>query len=108
MLFIFADSVCHWIFIQNRFSIYHDVAGMYRVLWAVAMFIVFGEGGLAAFFTFWLLFNIYLNLLRKLPITYLGEDSWLDRFESSVTPELAIPLKIFLAAQFWLFYFNLP
>src|SRR5579864_1226385 len=92
ILFIIADAYWNAVKIKRNIHIFHGFEAIYRSiaslsLWAIAHIhelnllqnISFVIG---CFFSGWLVFNIALNAFRKLPITYLGESSILDRFEA--------------------------
>lgn len=91
ILFIIADAYWNAIKIKRNIHIFHGFEALYRAvafigLWAITHLHELNllqniSFSLACFFSGWLVFNIALNAFRKLPITYLGEASILDRFE---------------------------
>lgn len=121
LTYIFAEAYIHHKLILSGDEIDHGVAAWLRVMVAGIMFLLFGSGHLlglstfllSAFFSFWLIFNLYLNDLRGLDWFYLGESAFLDRLEHKLRESVfgafgIIILKAVLAIHFawWYLYIN--
>lgn len=111
IVFILADAWFNDYRIERKWKINHWVNVAYRSVigFAFLFFIptilqtlIFVLGG---FFSFWLLFNLFLNYLRGLPLDYLGKDSLLDRFEAGA-PTFIMWTKLVCSAAFIYAYYH--
>lgn len=116
LIFIFADAWFN-VWRERKYKIIrHGINVVYRSLAGVAFVWGFGLWGdwlrltffiLAAFFSFWFLFNLTVNMLKRLPINHLGKKAILDRFEQATLPWVVWAFfKIILASSFIYYYYN--
>lgn len=91
LVFIVLDAKYNAALINKGYQINHYWNGTYRAVFYGLLVLLFRPSLtqdlffiIGAFFSHWLIFNITLNLFRKLAWNYLGKDSSvLDRLESN-------------------------
>lgn len=123
LLIVIADGLFNYFEIQKGLNIYHGLNGLYRFFAWLILGMCFGVFSLSkhfrqwdwlvilmyalgAFFSFWLLFNLLLNILRGKPLDYLGKAAILDRIESNVPFIAAVFWKAVLASGFIYAFYN--
>ena len=109
ILLIVGDAYWNAVKIKKGLHIFHGFEALYRAVAFVALHLTFHihelnltqniAFGVGCFFSGWLVFNIALNGFRGLSITYLGDESILDKIEALVPIRMAtIFFKFVLAA----------
>lgn len=90
LAFIILDAKYNAVLINKGYQINHYWNGTYRTVFYGLLALLFRPSLtqdlffiIGAFFSHWLIFNIALNLFRKLAWDYLGKGSILDRLESN-------------------------
>lgn len=113
ILFVAGDAYYNYLRIEHGNKINHYWNGAYRVAFYGLLVYLYQMSVLqtlmfllGSFFLAWLLFNLFLNFLRKKPFDYLGNESLLDRFEKKLPWIVWFVWKVIAASGFIYGYYN--